>query len=86
MRETNREMFIQRMASKPYLCTGCVSQIICKVKLKPQVIISMDHLVGHGILQVALISHLICADPYAIVGIKSAGLSLRASPAIYIVT
>ncbi len=49
-------------------------------------VVSMDHLVGQSILKVALVPHLICADLYAIVRIKSAGPSFCAPPAVYVMT
>src|SRR5436190_21739631 len=83
IREGNGECSCKKIIT--HLCTGCVPQIIRPVELKPQVVVSMDHLVGHSILQVALAFELVCADPYAVVRLKSTGMSHCASLAIYVV-
>lgn len=46
----------------------------------------MYHLMCHGILQMTLVPHLICANLYAIVGVKSTSFSLCAATAVDIVT
>lgn len=44
-----------------YLCASGMAQIICPVYFKPQMIVGMNHLMRHGILQMTLVLHLVRA-------------------------
>jgi hypothetical protein len=59
-----------------------MSQIIRPVDLKPQMIIRVNHLVSHGIFQMALILHLIGADQDAVFRVETAALAVCAAPAV----
>lgn len=59
-----------------------MSQIICPIQLEPQVIVRMDHLMRHCILQMSLVLHCICAYPYTVLRVEAAGLSLCAASAM----
>lgn len=72
--------------SMAYLCTSSMSQVVRPVDLESQVIVGVDHLVSHGILQMTLVLHLIGAQQDAEFRIKSTGLSTRASTAVDVVT
>lgn len=62
-----------------------MSQVPFPVQLEPQVVVCMDHLVGQGILQVALITHFIRANLNPVVRVKAASFARRASRASDIV-
>lgn len=49
-------------------------QIMHRVHLKPQVIVSVHHLMRDRILGVSPVAHLVCADENAVLGIEAAGL------------
>lgn len=63
-----------------------MSQVIRPVDLESQVVVRVDHLVGHGVLQMPLILHLIGAQQNAEFRIKSTCLSTCASTAVDVVT
>jgi hypothetical protein len=63
-----------------------MAQIIRPVYFKPQMIVGMNHLMRHGILQMTLILHLVCTHENAVLRVESSGLSVRAPAAVDIVT
>lgn len=58
-----------------------MSQIPLPVQLESQVVVCMNHLMRQGILQMALIPHLVRANLDPVVRIKTAGLARRAAGA-----
>jgi hypothetical protein len=69
-----------------YFSACCMPQITIPVQFKPQVVIGMNHLVRHCIFQMALVTHLVCADLNTIIGIESTSFPLRTSLTSDIVT
>ena len=65
-----------------YLCTSSMPQVIRPVDLEPQVVVSVDHLMSHGVLQMTLIFHLICTKKNSIFRVESTSLSTRAATAV----
>lgn len=59
-----------------------MSQVIRPIDLESQVVVCMNHLVSHGILQMALILHLIGAEENPEFRIESTCLSTRAATAV----
>lgn len=70
---------------KCYLCARCMSQVVCPIHLEPQVVIRVNHLMGHRVLQVSLVFHLVCADQNAILRIEAACFPVRAAAAVDVV-
>jgi hypothetical protein len=63
-----------------------MAEIVRPVDLESQVVVCVDHLVSHGVLQMTLVLHLIRAQQNAKFRIESTGLSTRASTAVDVVT
>jgi len=59
-----------------------MSQVIRPIDLESQVVVCMNHLVSHGILQMTLILHLIGAEENPKFRIESTCLSTRAATAV----
>lgn len=57
-------------------------KVICPVDLESQVVVSVDHLVSHGVLQMALIFHLIGAKKNSILRVEPTSLSTRATTTV----
>lgn len=66
----------------PYLCTSSVPQVVRPVDLESQVVVCVDHLVSHSVLQMTLVLHLVGAQQNTKFGIESASLSTRATTAV----
>jgi hypothetical protein len=62
-----------------------VPQIIRPIDLESQVVKGMNHLMGHCVLEMSLVLHLICANQDAILWIETTTLSIRTAAAIDIV-
>lgn len=65
-----------------YFCTSSMSQVIRPIDLKSQVVVCMDHLVSHGVLQMSLILHFVGAEENPEFRIESTCLSTRAATAV----
>jgi hypothetical protein len=63
-----------------------MSQVISPVNFESQVIVGVDHLMSHSVLQMPLVLHLIGADQNPVLGIKAATLSVGATAAVDVVT
>ena len=48
-------------------------------------VIGMDHLVGHRVLQMPLVLHFVGANPDTVLRIETTGLPIGASPAVDVV-
>ena len=73
------------MQTSSYLCASGMPQVIRPVDLESQMIIGMDHLMCHCVLQMSLIPHFICADQDTIFRIETTRFSIRTTTAINIV-
>jgi hypothetical protein len=62
-----------------------MSQII-PVHFEPEMVICMYHLVCHGVFQVALVSHLVCANHYSMLRVETTSLSFLAAAAVDVMT
>lgn len=59
-----------------------MSQIIRPIHLEPEVVKGMNHLMGHGIFEVSLVLHLICADQDSIFRIEATTLPIRTATTV----
>ena len=73
------------MQTSSYLCASGMPQVIRPVDLESQMIIGMNHLMCHCVLQMSLILHFICADQDTIFRIETTRFSIRTTTAINIV-
>lgn len=63
-----------------------MSQVIGPVDLKSQVIVGVNHLMSHCVLQMPLVFHLIRTEQNSIFGIEAATLSVGTAAAIDVMT
>lgn len=59
-----------------------MSQIIRPIDLKPQMIERVNHLVSHGIFQMALVFHLVGANQDSIFRVETAALAVCTTAAV----
>lgn len=57
-------------------------KIIRPIHLEPEVIKGMNHLMGHGIFEVSLVLHFICADQDSIFRIEATTLPISATTTV----
>lgn len=69
----------------PYLCAGCVPKVVGPIDLESQMVVGMNHLVSHGILQVSLVFHFIGTNQNAVFWVEASAFSVCTSAAVDVV-
>lgn len=73
------------MQISSYLCASGMPQVIRPVDFESQMIIGMDHLMCHCVLQMSLVPHFIRADQDTIFRIETSRFPIRTTTTINIV-
>ena len=73
------------MQTSSYLCASGMPQVIRPVDFESQMIIGMNHLMCHCVLQMSLIPHFTCADQDTIFRVEPPRFSIRTATTINIV-
>ena len=59
-------------------------QIVSPINLESQMIVGMDHFMGHCVLQVSLVLHFVCAKQDTIIWIETSCFSIGTPAAIHV--